>query len=90
MAANASDSKCSIPLPREMWLHVWGFLDFNTLQRSCTRVSKQWLKEIRNSTRLSRVMGLKITKQDDTDIFRGSQISEILSKVIFFGLCSDQ
>ena len=47
MAASTSDPKCPI-LPREMWLYVWGFLDFNTLQRSCTRVSKQWLKEIRN------------------------------------------
>ena len=79
MAANASDSNCPIALSREMWLYVWGFLDFNTLQRSCTRVSKQWLKEIRNSTRLSGVMSLKIIKQDDTYIFRGSQISEILS-----------
>ena len=79
MAANASDSNCPIALPREMWLYVWGFLDFNTLQRICTRVSKQWLKEIRNSSRLSGVMGLKNINQDDNDIFRGSQISEILS-----------
>ena len=84
MAANASDSKCSITLPREMWLHVWGFLDFNTLQRICTRVSKQWLKEIRNSSRLSGVMGLKNLKQDDMDVIQrkilGSpQISEILA-----------
>ena len=63
MAASTSDPKCPI-LPREMWLYVWGFLDFNTLQRSCTRVSKQWLKEIRNSIRLSGVMGLKILKED--------------------------
>ena len=83
MAASTSDPKCPI-LPREMWLYVWGFLDFNTLQKSCTRVSKQWLKEIRNSTRLSGVMGLKIIKQDDMDDiemkFLGRpQISEILS-----------
>ena len=83
MAASTSDPKCPI-LPREMWLYVWGFLDFNTLQRSCTRVSKQWLKEIRNSARLSGVMGLKIIKQDDMDDiemkFLGRpQISEILS-----------
>ena len=86
MAANASDSKCpiAITLPREMWLYVWGFLDFDTLQKICTRVSKQWLKEIRNSTRLSGAMGLKIIKQDDMDDiemkFLGRpQISEILS-----------
>jgi hypothetical protein len=81
MAANASDSKCSITLPREMWLHVWGFLDFDTLQKKCTTVSKQWLKEIRNSSRLSGVMGLKNLKQDDfrRKILGSPQISEILA-----------
>ena len=108
-----------IRLPTEIWIHIWSFLDFNTLQKICILVSKEWFCKIRNSATLSGEMILRLenrnakdinnvlslwpklkvlklsdcnceSRQDDTDIFRGSQISEILSKVIFFGLCSDQ
>jgi len=48
-----------INLPREMWIEIWSFLDFKTLQKTCTLVSKTWLEEIRNSTRLSGEMTLK-------------------------------
>lgn len=41
-----------------MWHHVWTFLDFDTLQKTCTIVSKKWLEEIRDSPRLSGEMTL--------------------------------
>ena len=39
-------------LPKEMWIDIWSNLDFDT-QKICTRVSKEWKKNIRGSTRLS-------------------------------------
>ena len=40
-------------LPKEMWIEIWSNLDFDTLQKICTLVSKDWKKYIRGSTRLS-------------------------------------
>ena len=40
-------------LPKEMWIEIWSNLDFHTLQKICTLVSKDWKKYIRGSTRLS-------------------------------------
>ena len=48
-----------INLPREIWILIWSYLDFKTLQKTCTLVSKTWFLEIRNSTRLSGEMTLK-------------------------------
>ena len=42
-----------------MWIEIWSFLDFKTLQKTCTLVSKTWFEEIRNSTKLSGEMTLK-------------------------------
>ena len=39
-------------IPKEMWIEIWSNLDFDT-QKICTRVSKEWKKNIRGSTRLS-------------------------------------
>ena len=39
-------------LPKEMWIEIWSNLDFDT-QKICTRVSKEWKKNIRGSIRLS-------------------------------------
>ena len=36
-----------------MWIEIWSNLDFHTLQKICTLVSKDWKKYIRGSTRLS-------------------------------------
>ena len=58
MATSKYVSKCHITLPKEMWHHVWTFLDFDTLQKTCTIVSKKWLEEIRDSPRLSGEMTL--------------------------------
>ena len=38
-----------IILPEEVLIQIWSYLDFNTVQRSCTRVSKSWLEMIRSS-----------------------------------------
>ena len=40
-------------LPKEMWIEIWSNLDFHTLQKICTLVSKDWKKYIRGSTKLS-------------------------------------
>ena len=40
-------------LLKEMWIEIWSNLDFDTLQKICTLVSKDWKKYIRGSTRLS-------------------------------------
>ena len=46
-------------LPQEMLIKTLSFLDFDTLQKTCTRVSKLWFGVIRNSTELSGEMRLK-------------------------------
>ena len=38
-----------IILPEEVWIEIWSYLDFKTLQKTCTRVSKSWKKMIRSS-----------------------------------------
>ena len=47
-------------LPEEIWIKIWSYLDFKTLQRRCTRVSKSWLEMIRSS-KLSWEMKLRTT-----------------------------
>ena len=49
-----------IILPEEVLIQIWSYLDFKTIQRSCTRVSKSWLEMIRNS-KLSWEMKLRNT-----------------------------
>ena len=36
-------------LPEEIWIMIWKYLDFKTLQKVCTQVSKSWLEMIRGS-----------------------------------------
>jgi hypothetical protein len=57
-----------INLPTEVWIHIWSFLDFEKCQEICTRVSKEWLYKIRNSTRLSGEIILKLNEQNIGDI----------------------
>ena len=61
-------------MPTEVWIHIWSFLDFKTLQKICTLVSKRWLTDIRNSTRLSGELILRLYNQDVNDI------NEVLSR----------
>ena len=49
-----------IILPEEVLIQIWSYLDFKTIQRSCTRVSKSWFEMIRNS-KLSWEMKLRST-----------------------------
>ena len=64
---NSSESS-GIILPTEVWIHIWSFLDFEICQEICTRVSKEWLCKIRNSTRLSGEMSFTLNKQNVEDI----------------------
>ena len=43
----------AVPLPKDVWIEIWSLLDFETLQKSCTRVCKTWFEDIRDSGRLS-------------------------------------
>ena len=40
-------------LPDEVWVHIFGFLEFRTLQFKATCVCKKWFKIIRNDSNLS-------------------------------------
>ena len=53
---------------REVCIHIWSFLDFDTIQRKCTLVSRAWMEEIRNSPSLSREMKLRIEDQSIEEI----------------------
>ena len=75
MLLTKKESKCFISsassksnLPTEVWILTWSFLDFNTVQKKCTLVSKEWLNRIRNSTRLSGEMILRLKNLNVKDI----------------------
>ena len=36
-------------MPEEVWILIWSYLDFETVQKICTRVSNSWLEMIRRS-----------------------------------------
>ena len=55
-----------ITLPEEVWILIWSNLDFNIVQKICSRVSKSWLKMIRSS-KLSWEMKLQIIDDEDED-----------------------
>ena len=38
-----------IIFPEEVWILIWSYLDFKTIQKTCTQVSKSWLEMIRSS-----------------------------------------
>ena len=63
-----SSESFEISLPKEVWVYIWSFLDFNTRQKICTLVSKGWLYEIRNSTTLSSEMILRLKNRNIRDI----------------------
>ena len=48
-------------LPEEIWIMIWKYLDFKTLQKVCTQVSKSWLEMIRSS-KLSWEIKLRYTR----------------------------
>ena len=59
-------------LPKEMWIHIWSFIDFDTLQKICTEVCKSWLDEIRGSAQLSSKL------QIDNEGLNAEEINEVL------------
>ena len=38
-----------IIFPEEVWIIIWSYLDFKSIQKTCTQVSKSWLEMIRSS-----------------------------------------
>ena len=67
-------------LPKEMWIQTWTYLDWETLQKKCTRVSKKWFEDIRNSARLSGKLTLKTcTTRKKIDDLSAKDINGILS-----------
>ena len=71
-----------VVLPKEMWIQTWAYLDFETLQKKCTRVSKKWLGDIRNSPRLSGTLTLKTRT-------RSKKIDDLSAKGGFFSERAD-
>ena len=67
-----------IILPEEVWILIWSYLDFNIVQKICSRVSKSWLKMIRSS-KLSWEMKLQIIDyKDDMDVIALRDFNSIL------------
>ena len=52
-----------IILPEEVWIVIWSYLDFDTVQKICTRVSNSWLEMIRRS-KMSWEMKLRHSYRD--------------------------
>ena len=57
--------KMTVNLPKEMWITIWSYVDFKTLQKSCVLVSKVWLKDVRESVELSGKLFLKNDNLDE-------------------------
>ena len=54
-------NKMSLPiLPPEVWEHILAYLDFETLQKKAVLVSKYWKKLIRESSKLSGHLVLRL------------------------------
>ena len=67
-----------IILPEEVWIKIWSYLDFKTVQKICTRVTKSWLKMIRSS-KLSWEMRLEHYAFHNVDILEVETFNGILS-----------
>ena len=68
------NSEDLLSLPIEVWIQIWSLLDFDTLQKKCTRVSKKWFQEIRDSPSLSGEMKLTTTLNEDTASWAGDAV----------------
>ena len=69
----------NIILPEEVWILIWSYLDFNIVQKICSRVSKSWMEMIRNS-KLSWEMKLQIInyKDDAMDVIALRDFNSLL------------
>ena len=54
--------------PTEVWLTIFGFLDWENLQEKAVLVCNSWLEMIRGSSKLSGEMGLKSDKIKKEDL----------------------
>ena len=55
-------------LPKEIWVKIWSLVDFETLQKSCTVVCKDWRVSIRGNASLSDQMTLNNKQMSLEDI----------------------
>ena len=76
-SAHSAAEPLVVALPKEMWIRIWDYLDYETLQKKCTRVSRKWFEDIRNSARLSGKLTLKTRT-------RSKKIDDLSAKGGFF------
>ena len=55
-------------IPKEIWVKIWGQVDFKSRQKLCTLVCKDWFEGIRGSTSLSGQMALNNEQKSLEDI----------------------
>jgi len=55
-------------LPMEMRVKIWSYLDFKTLQKTCTLVCKTWFEEVRGDGRLSGQLSLKNDEIEEEEV----------------------
>ena len=48
-SSSSSTEIAEVIFPEEIWIIIWSYLDFNTVQKTCTCVSKSWFEMIRSS-----------------------------------------
>ena len=71
---NLSRKRMDFSFPKEIWLKIWSELDFQTLQKSCVLVCKEWFDNIRGEGGLSDQLFLENDEIQDGDA------EDILSK----------
>ena len=78
-SAHSAAEPLVVALPKEMWIRIWDYLDYETLQKKCTRVSRKWFEDIRNSARLSGKLTLKTCRgRKKIDDLSAEDINSIL------------
>ena len=68
-----------VDLPEEVWVHIFEYLDYKSLQCIAVQVCKEWLSIIRNDCNLSGELKIKQFKHEDLPNIKGSLISESFS-----------
>ena len=56
-------------LPEEVCINMWSYLDFETVQKTCTLVCRRWFATIRNSGKLSGTLALDLEPMFSAEIF---------------------
>jgi hypothetical protein len=55
-------------LPEEVCINMWSYLDFETVQKTCTLVCRRWFATIRNSGKLSGTLALDLEPMFSAEI----------------------